>query len=338
MRRSYQQRDSMKYILKICLIFILLTAASCGQTTSQTPDSDNDSTEATQGSDNNLEVTESSSVLFGFWGLNGYISKSGLDFMQSNFGLSVIQVASSDPVWTVGTLLPLVQEAGLKITLRLAGSHSNYTTSSGDFDLASWKSQIELWEDSGVQDYIDNGTLIGHMILDDIYNFSGQDATAADLDEMARYSQQILPGLMTFVRERASSMPIPASGTYLYVDAVVNQYRSFDGDVTTYLETQIAAADSLGVDIINGLNLCDGGDGSSGQMGWRADKFAMTPTEIYEAGQVLLNAPDLEIFLMWEFDANELWADGTTIGADVFSQSEYKSVFQALSEIAAPSN
>lgn len=324
----------MKINFQICLIVILFAFSACSSSLSESTQRQSSAEESNENSQDTSDSSTSTPVLFGFWGLNGLINTSGLNSMQNQYGMTVFQVASGDVNYTVNTLLPLVKSQGLKITLRLAGSHADYTDSSGNFDVDLWKDQISIWQDSGIQAYIDDGTLVGHMLLDDIFNFSGQDATANDLDEMARYSKEILPGLMTFVRERASSMPTPASGTYNYVDAVVNQYRSSDGDVSDYLDTQIAVADSLGVDIINGLNICDGGDGSSGQVGWRSDKYAMSANEIYEYGQVLLSAPDLEIFLMWEFDTQELWADGTTIGANVFSQSDYKNAFLTLSEIA----
>lgn len=271
-------------------------------------------------------------ILFGFWGLNGFISTDGLADVSGRLNASVFQVASSSPNYTVSTLLPLVRSSGMKVTLRMSGSHDTYTTA-GDFDVGKWKMQIAAWQGSGVQEFIDDGTLVGHMLLDDIDTFAGTDATASDLDEMARYSEQIMPGLMTFVRQQATEMPVPSGGQYRYVDAVVNQYTSSDGPVQAYADVERAAADDLGVMVINGLNICDGGDGSSGQSGWRADKYAMSADEIRTYGEALLDDSSLQMFLLWEYDGEELWSDGT-IGSDYFDQLDLQSVLAGLGERA----
>jgi len=289
---------------------------------------------AQQDPDSEEEVQEEDSeVLFGFWGLNGYVSADGLADVASRYGATVFQTASAAPGYTVNTLLPLVRSAGMKVTLRMSGGHSDYTTS-GNFDLDKWKEKIAVWEDSGVQEFIDDGTLAGHMILDDIRNFANYDPVAADLDEMARYSQEIMPGLLTFVRQQATNMPTPDGGQYTYVDAVVNQYKASEGDVNEYAANQADKAAELGVAIINGLNICDGGDGSSGQVGWRADKFAMTAEEIAEYGEVLINVEGILMFLMWEYDSIEEWSDGS-IGSDYFDQDDFVSAFFGLSQIVS---
>lgn len=279
-------------------------------------------------------TTESQPVLFGFWGLNGNISESGLADVAERFNASVFQVASSAPNYTVTTLLPLVQASGMKVTLRMTEDHSAYTTD-GNFDLALWKVQLVAWQNSGVQTYIDNGTLIGHMLLDDIDTFTGTDPTAAELDEMARYSQELLPGLFTFVRQKCSNMP---EGNYLYVDACVNQYTNYqgysDGPVNDYIVEQTMAAEERSLNMINGLNIANGGDGSSGQVGWSAGKYAMSAEEITTYGTALLDVPDVEMFLMWEYDAEELWSDGATIGSDYFDSPELRAALAALGQEA----
>lgn len=281
-----------------------------------------------------IVTTKSQPVLFGFWGLNGYISETGLADVANRFNASIFQVASSAPNYTVTTLLPLVQASGMKVTLRMTEDHSAYTTD-GNFDLALWKAQVADWQDSGVQEYIDNGTLVGHMLLDDIDTFSGTDPTAADLDEMARYSKELMPGLFTFVRQKCGNVP---EGNYLYVDACVNQYRNYqgysDGPVSDYIIEQTAAAQERGLDMINGLNIADGGDGSSGQVGWSAGKYAMSAEEITTYGTALLNVPDLEMFLLWEYDAEELWSDGVTIGSEYFDQPELQAALAELGQQA----
>lgn len=267
-------------------------------------------------------------LLYGFWGLNGFISDAGLADVRRRFGTGVFQVAADSPTYAVKTLLPLVQHAGMKVTLRMSSSISNLETN-GNFDIGKWKTAVAAWKNSGVQTYIDNDTLVGHMLLDDILTFPGKDVTAAELDEMARYSEEILPGLMTFVRNKASTMPVPADGTYDHLDAVVNQYQIRDGDIETYAVNQTATAQALNVESINGLNIADGGDGSSGQAGWRKGFYAMSAAEITKYSDILLSVPTLNLFLLWEYDGQEHWSDGS-IGSDYFDQQEFVDVISKI--------
>ena len=277
-------------------------------------------------------------VPFGFWGLNGYHSAGGLADVQERFGATIFQVAQGGTNYTVNTFLPMVRDAGWQVTLRLAGSHSEYTTS-GSFDIDKWKTNIAQWDGSGIQEFIDDGTVAWHMILDDIANWSwlygGTNPTGDELDEMAEYSQDILPGLKTFVREKATAMPVPSQGYYKQVDACLNQYKASDGDATTWGWTQYYKSLELHLEVMNGLNICDGGNGESGQQGWRADKFAMSANEITTYGTALLGIPNLELFLCWEYDGEELWADGTTIGSVYFDQPDLQDALYQLSIVAA---
>lgn len=270
-------------------------------------------------------------VPYGYWGLNDYVSSTGLSDVRTRLVASVFQVANEDPTWTVGTLLPMVQAAGMTVTLRMTGGPGYYTDSRGNFDLAQWKEALAAWEDSGVQEFIDDGTLVGHMLLDDIHNFSGSDPTGDELDEMARYSKELLPGLMTYVRCQASTMPPPSAGRYVHLDASVNQYQAVDGAIDDYYAEELAAAEALDLGIINGLNIADGGDGSSRQPGWRSGRWAMSADEIVEYGRILADMPGLGMFLNWEYDGVEAWSDGT-IGADYFDQPEVQAALVELGE------
>jgi len=258
--------------------------------------------------------------LYGFWGINGYVSAEGLDDLKARFGLSVFHTATISPEHALEAVLPLARSAGVRVTLRMTGDHVRYTTPEGDFDRDAWEAMLAPWGGSGVRPYIDDGTLFGHMLLDDISNFEGRDPDAADLEEMARYSEALLPGLMTFVRQKASAMPTPASGRYEHVDAVVNQYKAAEGDVEDYAVSEARRAAALGLGIINGLNIANGGDGSSAKPGWGEGRYAMSAEEIVRYGAVLAAVPGCGMFLNWEYDAEERWASGA-VGSDYFDQS-----------------
>ncbi len=272
--------------------------------------------------------------LYGFWGLNGYTSPEGFADVEARYGITVFQVASSDPAWAVSTLLPMVKAAGMRITLRLTPDHEAYTDAKGNFDLVMWENALLPWYGSGVQGFVDDGTLVGHMLLDDIQNFDGRDPDAAELDEMARCSKTLFPGLMTYVREKASAMPPPDGGRYTWVDANVNQYEAAEGPVGTYASAQAGAARALGLGVIMGLNIADGGDGSSRKAGYRAKHWAMSPAEILADGRALASVPGVGMFLNWEYDAEEQWADGS-IGATYFNQPPLQEALARLGAIVA---
>jgi hypothetical protein len=276
----------------------------------------------------------SSLVPFGFWGLNGFLTPAGLADVRERTGLAVVQLATSGAGYTFGTLLPLMRESGVRITLRLTGDHEYYTTPCGDFDLAAWKRQLDTWDPARLAPYIEDGTLVGHMLLDDIVNFEGTDPTGDELEEMARYSRERLPGLMVYVREEASRMPTPSAGRYRYVDAAVNQYTIRRGDVHTYTDANMRASGELGLGVINGLNIADGGNGTSGKPGWGRGFWAMSPVEIRSYGSVLATVDGLGMFLCWEYDGEERWSDGS-VGADYFRTPEVEAALADLGRLVA---
>lgn len=262
-------------------------------------------------------------VPYGFWGLNGYLTPEGLTDLKSRTGLTVFQTATTDTEWAVTTLLPMARDAGLKVTLRLTGDHPRYTRD-GNFDLSAWKAMLSRWDPAILAPFVGDGTLAGHMLLDDIHNWTGADPTFAELEELARFSKERLPGLYTFVRENASEMP---AGEYAHLDACVNQYRALDGDVDRYAHREAAIAAKLGLDSINGLNIANGGDGSSQKPGWQAGRFAMSAAEIERYGKAM--RPGAVMFLNWEYDGEERWADGT-VGAEYFRRPDVEAALRAL--------
>jgi hypothetical protein len=268
---------------------------------------------------------------YGFWGLNGFVTPEGLRQKQRELGMSIFHTSTRSPSWAVNELLPMVRDAGLQVTLRLTGDHEHYTTADGDFSLDAWKAALALWASADVAPFIADGTLAGHMILDDIENFEGHDPDAAALDEMARFSKALLPGLMTFVRQKATAMPAPAGGTYAHLDAIVNQYKAAEGDVVAYALAEAERAAALDLGVINGLNIANGGDGSSGQPGWGPYKHAMSAAEIRRYGAVLAAVPACGMFLNWEYDGEERWSDGA-LGSDYFDKPDRRRALSQLSE------
>lgn len=257
----------------------------------------------------------------GLSGLNGKLDPAGLSEVSERFALTLFHTSTRSPGWAVPELLPLVREAGLSVTLRMVGPGSEYTDSDGDFDLDAWSEALAPWEGSGVEEFIEDGTLSGHLLLDDLASFEGQPPSAEELEELARLSRERLPGLLTIAPEDPEELPVPAGGAYVHLDAALAQYRAHDGDIEEYALDMVAAAEARGVGLVAGMNIASGGDGRSGQPGWREGSWAMSGEEIREYGGVLTGMPELARFLSWEYDTEEVWPDGS-VGADWFDEPE----------------
>ena len=259
------------------------------------------------------------------------MTPAGLADGRDRLGADVFHTATISPGHAVSTLLPMARDAGLGVTLRLTGDHGRYTDAQGGFDRVAWERMMAPWGEAAaaLAPFIADGTLRGHMLLDDIHNFEGADPTGAELDAMAAHSKALLPGLMTFVRERASDMPVPPGGRYQHVDACVNQYKALHGDVAAFAREEAARARALDLAFIGGLNIANGGDGSSGQPGWQAGRHAMSGAEIERYGAVLAAIPGTVMFLCWEYDGEERWSDGS-VGAAWFDRPAQREALLAL--------
>ncbi len=268
---------------------------------------------------------------YGFWGLNGFTSEAALSDLRGRLHMTLVQTATTDPTYALRQLFPMARASGVKITLRMTGDHEHYTLE-GSFNLELWQKRLDLWDGADLSAYIADGTFAGHMLVDDVLNWPGADPTGEELEAMASYSQAKFPGLPTFVRERASRIPVPTSGRFTVVDGCVNQYKAKDGDLQTFIEDDRSAAERLGLGTINGMNIADGGDGSSGQPGWTDGKWAMSAAEITEYGTALAAVPELSMFLNWEYDAEEPWSDGT-LGAEYFARPELESALADLGRL-----
>ncbi len=269
-------------------------------------------------------------IPYGFWGLNGFQTPNGLADVRDRFGMTAFHTSTRHPNYAVTDLLPMVRDAGLVVNLRLVGGHEYYTDDQGDFSLSMWETMLDAWRDDRVQEFIDDGTIAHHMLLDDIYEFEGEPPTGDELDAMGELSQEVLPGLSTIVRSEASDMPRPSSGAYAWVDACVNQYVARHGDVEWYAAEQMEASQRLGLQLIMGLNIANGGDGSSDQPGWSEGNWAMSAEEIERYGYVLTGVDGSVMFLNWEYDGEEPWSDGS-VGTDYFDRP---ALVDALADLA----
>ncbi len=197
----------------------------------------------------------------------------------------------------------------------------------GTFSYAKWKALVDGFKAYNFNTYITDGTLMGHVLVDEPENvrkWGGKQIPHSTVEAMAKYSKQLWPNLTTFVR----APPIwlaKSSITYTYLDAGWVQYRWQKGNASTWIKSEAAAAKAKRIGLMAGMNVLDGGDGSSKIRGTLSNRWAMSAAEINTYGTAILAEPYACGFLFW---THLYW------GADYFNRTAVKSSITTLSNLA----
>jgi hypothetical protein len=198
---------------------------------------------------------------------------------------------------------------GARVVLKLCkGSDSFVKNADGTFSFTKWKALVDRFRTVGLGPYIADGTILGHYLIDEPHRtarWGGKIIPPATLEAMAKYSKLIWKDMPTFVRVVPSWLEktAPISFTYTYLDAGWLQYETFRGDIATVIATEVAAARRKGLGLAVGLNVLDGGNGSSRIAGWTRGKYAMSASEIRTYGTALLNSSYSCGFYNWMYDS-----------------------------------
>jgi hypothetical protein len=118
---------------------------------------------------------------------------------------------------------------------------------------------------------------------------------------MAKYSKELWPQMTTMVRVEPSYLA-SASLTYKYVDAGWTQYQVAKGDAAKWVAAEAAAAKRKGLGLVVGLNVINGGNGSSKIRGTRSGKWSMSASEIRNYGSAMLGQSLACGFFNWTHD------------------------------------
>ncbi len=200
--------------------------------------------------------------------------------------------------------LRLARSRGGRFVQKMAGKRDeDIQNADGTFSLTKWKALVNTFKGIDFDSYITDGTLMGHWLIDEPempQRWGGKVIPQQTIEEMARYSKQLWPKLPTFVRGRPSWLA-KASFGYTYLDAGWAQEFTFNKDVAAWIKAEAAAARSKGLGMIVGINILDGGNGSSGIRGWLPNHWRMTASEIRSAGTAMLNEPRACAFFLWTY-------------------------------------
>jgi hypothetical protein len=228
----------------------------------------------------------------------------------------------------VRPVLEAARKAKIKVVLNMFVSPRRIKNPDGSFSLERWKQHVDRFARANLESYIDDGTLIANYLMDEPHTarkWNRDQVPFADIEAAAEYSKQIWPNLPTVVR----SDPVflrRAPFQWVYLDAAWAQYTVHKGNVHEYVAKHTAAAKAAGLGLVIGLNVLDGGDGSSGRRGTKSKYWSMTPAEITKYGSVLVMEPTACAFLMWKYDRED---------TSYFAQSEVQAALTGLGRLAA---
>jgi hypothetical protein len=197
--------------------------------------------------------------------------------------------------------LAAIKARGGRVLLNMAGAMGHYTDDDGNFILSKWKARIDLYRNVNFDSYINDGTIIGHYLIDEphhVSKYGGQPISGTTLEEMARYSKERYPGLATIVRTFPPYLEKWAP--YRHLDAAWAHYGYRSGDVDDFIAQQIASAKKQGLGLVVSLNVLRGGP----------TKGKMTASQLREAGSALLSSTYPCAFVSWKYDEDYLKGSG----------------------------
>jgi hypothetical protein len=189
--------------------------------------------------------------------------------------------------------LAAIKSKNAKVFLQLTGNHQYYLDSDGHFSMTKWKDRLNMFKSIDFSSYINDGTIIAHYLIDEpnqASDFGGTAVPRAAVEEMAKYSKQLWPGMATVARVESSWLA-SWSGSYQYLDAAWAQYATRKGDVYDFINRNVADAQKKGLALVTGLNVAKGANGAAN----------MSATQIKAFGSALLSSSYPCAFISWEY-------------------------------------
>jgi hypothetical protein len=198
--------------------------------------------------------------------------------------------------------LEAARRTGTRLFISFAGSEE-FNRDSNGFSLTKWKQRVDRFRGLDLTAYIADGTIVAHFIMDepqDPTNWNGKLVSQAQIEEIAKYSKEIWPSMLTMIRAKPDYL---AGYQYPHLDAIRTHYLDRFAPLDEFIAAQVQGAKALGVGLVGGLNVLNGGSKESGIPGQRAGKNAMSADEIRSWGGRFLSEPYLCGFLMYEYDS-----------------------------------
>jgi hypothetical protein len=238
-------------------------------------------------------------------------SARGIAFGPYNLPSSMLGSTYTGSVKAVGPgdvlgTLAAARRAGARVLIRLSAGDRYWLNKNHTVNLEKWKSQVARFRKVNLQPYIADGTIIGHMMVDephDASNWGGKPVPFATLEAMAKYSKQLWPGMTTVVRSYSTWLT-KASFRWKYLDATLAQYTAGKGEVKRWLANETSAARAEGLGLMVGINLLNGGNKSSNIKGLYRGMYAVSASQLKSWGSLLVTHPQSCAFFGWGWNTS----------------------------------
>lgn len=246
--------------------------------------------------DSTMLGTGDSTSISGFATLTG-ATAPGIVFASFGLDNSLLGTVHTGSLRVPGptnilSLLSGIRAKGARVIIKMSGSTiSLVKNADGTFSFTKWKALVDRFKAINFTSYLTDGTILGVFLIDEPYTLSkwgGKGISQATVEALAKYSKQLWPGLTTFVRAPPSWLA-KSSITYTYLDGGWTQYATHQGDPLKWVTAEVAAAKSKGLGLMVGLNVLDGGNGSSGIPGTVSGKYAMSASELRTYGTAMMS-------------------------------------------------
>jgi hypothetical protein len=260
-------------------------------------------------------------------------TKPGIAFGPYNLPASKFGATYTGSVKAVGpgdvlATLAAAQRTGTRVLVRLSAGDRYWQNADRTVSLDKWKSQVARFRSINLEPYIKDGTLLGHMLVDEPHdpsNWGGQPVPFATLEAMAKYSKQLWPGLTTVVRSYSDWLS-KATFRWNYLDATLAQYTASKGDVSTWLKNQASFAKDEKLGLLVGLNLLNGGNKESNLAGLYEGKYAISAAQLRTWGTLLATHSQSCAWFSWGWEET------------YFGRSDIKSALDELASKAKTRN
>jgi hypothetical protein len=235
----------------------------------------------------------------------------GIVFSSSQLPLTQLNSVNTGLVYTptpsnLLSFLSQVKSKNGRVLIKLAGGENTYKNSDGSFNLDKWKAGVARYKSVAFGSYVSDGTIVGHFLVDEPHfdgRWGGKVIPQATLEEMAKYSKSLYPTLITLVNAPANYLT-QATVSYVYLDAAWAMYRSkTSSSPGTWVANQASKARSKGLGLVAGMNVLDGGNGSSGLRGTQPRTWMMSAAELRSYGTALLSQSYVCAFSMWQYNS-----------------------------------
>ncbi len=205
--------------------------------------------------------------------------------------------------WTLKEIKAL-QRLKAKVILN-QGGYGKFKDSRGRYSPSKYYKWVQSHKKYAAswRPFVSNGALKGVQVIDDrgSKNWGGKEITNTQIDEMAKWWKQLVPGITTFVSGGYTWNLVGYK--FRYLDGSINQFNAgYMGNVKTWRDKSVAAAKKANTSLILSLNVLDGGKLVKGcHRGGSKSKCSMSPSELRTYGAALAAAPGICGVGTWKF-------------------------------------